>query len=254
MGRERGSSQGPTGRPAWDLGPREPLTPSVITTRIRPDLKTRKIAVLMSGGVDSAALAAELLGRGFEVHPLYVRSGFRWERAELHWLRRLLRALRSRRLKPLTVARAPMGGLIGRHWSLTGEGVPATGSADIEVYLPGRNLFLLSEAGLYCAMNGVPEIALATLKANPFPDATPVFRRSMSRALSAGLGRPIRVSAPYARLTKRQALARAPGAPYHLAFSCLKPRGLRPCGRCNKCEERSSWTPAGSRTSARSSD
>ena len=41
-------------------------------------------------------LVAERLRRGWEVHPLYVRSGFIWEKAELHWLRRLLRALRGR--------------------------------------------------------------------------------------------------------------------------------------------------------------
>lgn len=201
----------------------------------------------MSGGVDSAALAADLLARGFEVHPLYVRNGFRWERAELHWLRRLLQALRAPRLKALTVARAPMGGLLDGHWGLTGQGVPAADSASDAVYLPGRNLFLLSVAGLYCAMRGVPEIALAVLKGNPFPDATPVFLRRMSRTLSAGLGRRLRVRAPYAKLTKEQAIARAPNAPYHLAFSCLKPKGLKACGRCNKCEERSFWTPAGSR-------
>ena len=46
------------------------------------------MAVLLSGGLDSAVLARRFLAQGRKILPLYVRCGLRWERAELFWLRR----------------------------------------------------------------------------------------------------------------------------------------------------------------------
>ncbi len=197
-----------------------------------------RTCVLVSGGVDSSVLAADLLARGVEVHPLYVRCGFHWERAELHWLKRLLARLARPALRPLAVMDAPMAGLLAGHWGFSGKGVPGRRSADERVYLPGRNLILFSQAGVYCGLKKLPALATAVLKANPFPDATPRFRALMGRAVSRAVGREIRILAPYARLTKKQVLSRAPGFPLELTFSCLKPRGLSHCGACNKCAER----------------
>jgi 7-cyano-7-deazaguanine synthase len=199
----------------------------------------RKICVLASGGIDSSALIADCLRQGREVYPLYVRCGFYWERAELAWLRRYLEALRGPRLRPLTVTHAPMRELLpARPWALTGRGVPAAGSAWDSVYLPARNMILLVQAGTFCAARGIPEVALAILKGNPFDDATPSFLKTMERALALSLSRAPKVRAPYLRLSKAQVVRRAGDAPLHLSFPCLQPRGLRECGRCSKCEEK----------------
>ena len=42
-----------------------------------------EVAVLISGGLDSAVLCVELLGDYARVHPLYIRCGLRWEEVEL---------------------------------------------------------------------------------------------------------------------------------------------------------------------------
>ena len=81
-------------------------------------------------------------------------------------------------------------------------------------------------------------IALGTLKGNPFGDATPRFFRDMAACLSQALRRPIRVLAPLRWLTKPQLIRATPNVPWALTFSCLRPRGRRHCGRCNKCAER----------------
>ena len=198
-----------------------------------------RVCVLVSGGIDSCVLTAEMLRRGHEVHPLYVREGLRWESAELYWLRRFLRRLAAPRLKPLTVLDAPVRALWGKsHWSLSGRGVPKVGSPWIKVYLPGRNLLLLAQAGVFCSSRGIGAIAVALLKGNPFRDATPAFRRSMERSLAEALGRPISILVPYNKLDKAAMSQRVPGLPLELTFSCLAPRGLRHCGVCAKCEER----------------
>ena len=194
--------------------------------------------VLVSGGLDSAVLVRRLLRSGRRVQPLYVRCGLAWEAAELARLRRFLRAIRSPQLAPLAVLELPLRVVYGRHWSLTGRGVPGSRSADAAVYLPGRNALLLAHAAVFCAQRGITTIALGLLKGNPFADASPAFLRRMAGCLSQALGRPIRVSAPLRGLTKTQVIRSAAGLPLALTFSCLAPRGLQACGRCNKCAER----------------
>ena len=198
-----------------------------------------KTCVLVSGGVESAALIRWALSRGGRVCPIYVRGGHAWEAAELAALKRLLAAMRAPRLQPLGVLRVPVADLYLRaSWSLSGRRVPSASSRDQAVYLPGRNVLLLAEAAVYCAERGIGRIALGTLASNPFPDATPSFRKAMARAMSLALGKRIRVEAPFARLHKKDVVRRARGVPWELTFSCLAPLGARACGRCNKCAER----------------
>jgi 7-cyano-7-deazaguanine synthase len=203
----------------------------------RPD----GVVVLASGGLDSCALLAHMARRGREVFPLFVRSGLIWERAELYWLRRYLAKLPrdvASRVRPLKVAALPMGDLYGQHWSTTGRGTPGWRAADNSVYLPGRNIVLLAKAAVYAALLGVPRVAIGPLEGNPFPDASPVFFRSLQRALSCGLDFAVTIEAPFLTLDKHRIVARFRDLPLHLSFSCSKPKGRRACGACAKCRER----------------
>lgn len=206
--------------------------------------RMKKVCVLASGGFDSSVLIADYLERGWEVHPFYVRSGFYWEKAELYWLKRFLKALSGVRLKPLTTADTPMGWLMGGHWSLTGKGVPSSRAAWDSVYLPGRNLLLLSQAGVYAAANGIPLVALGVLRGNPFADSRPRFLKDMQSAINDALRSRLKVEAPYTRLGKGQVAERAKRLaerfPLELTFSCIHPRDVKACGRCSKCWERKS--------------
>jgi 7-cyano-7-deazaguanine synthase len=203
----------------------------------RPDA----VVALTSGGLDSCALIAHLAGRGREVFPLYLKAGMIWEKAERHWLARFLRALPpgiGRKVRPLKVVSLPMSDLYGDHWSTTGKGIPGWRATDSSVYLPGRNIILLAKGAVHAAMIGVPCVAIGTLKGNPFPDASPVFLRSLQRALSRGLDYPIRIEAPFLRMEKEDLIARHAELPLGLSFSCSDPRGTKACLRCAKCRER----------------
>lgn len=200
--------------------------------------RVKRVAAALVSGADSEILVAELLSRGWTVLPIYVRCGFRWEEAELARLRPALKSLRNPRLKPLTVVHAPKRGLMRGHWSVTGRGVPGAKAAWDSVYLPGRNMVLLTEAWLHAAPRGAHAVAIGTLKGNPFPDATPRFRAAAERALNLGFSAKIKLLAPYAKLSKLQVLQRAAGRfRLDLAFSCLQPRRAAPCGSCSKCAE-----------------
>ena len=192
----------------------------------------------MSGGLDSAVLLCRLMRGGRPVLPLYLRCGLCWEDAELFWLRRLLDAVRAPRFAPLRVVDVPLRSTYGAHWSLTGRHVPGARSADAAVYLPGRNVLLLSHAAIVCAQRRISTIALGTLGGNPFGDASERFLASFARCLTRALGRPIRVMTPLRRSTKARLIRSASGAPLALTFSCLRPAGRAHCGGCNKCAER----------------
>jgi len=197
------------------------------------------MGVLMSGGLDSGVLLGQLLSQPSWVRPVYVRCGLRWEDAEVYWLRRFLHAVRASNLQPLRVINLPLHSLYGSHWSFTGRMVPSATSADRAVYLPGRNVLLLTAAAIFCAEDRISTLAIGTLKGNPFGDATPRFFRHLASCLSGALHHPIRVIAPLARVKKVQLLRGASDVPLALTFSCLKPHGHLHCGRCNKCAERS---------------
>jgi 7-cyano-7-deazaguanine synthase len=196
------------------------------------------LAVLISGGLDSAILLAEALREHDAVYPLYVRSGLYWEAAELRHLRRYLEAVYRPSLQPLHVLDLPVADLYGNHWSITGRDVPDSGSADEAVFLPGRNVLLLAKALLWCHLHQVPEVALAPLGANPFPDATPAFFNAFQEIVNHAVGGAVQVSRPYATLRKVEVMQRGRGLPLELTFSCIHPVDGRHCGRCNKCAER----------------
>jgi 7-cyano-7-deazaguanine synthase len=202
------------------------------------DVGYPSLAVLVSGGLDSAILVAEAAAAGADVHPLYVHHGLYWETVELASLRRYLEVLERPALRPLQVLELPVGDLYGAHWSVTGRDVPDERTPDAAVFLPGRNVLLLAKAMLWCHLHGVPAVALASLRGNPFPDATPEFFRDYQAVVNRGIGGAVAVLRPYAELTKAAVMRRGRGLPLGLTFSCLHPVLDLHCGACNKCAER----------------
>jgi len=204
------------------------------------------VCALVSGGLDSCVMLAALARRYGKVCPVFIREDLIWEQAELRSLRRFLRAVRHdsffiphpSSFQSLTILHVPVRDLYGAHWSVTGRHVPGARTPDRAVYLPGRNLLLLSQAAIFCVKYRIGTIALGSLGHNPFPDATPKFFRDFSRAASEALGQRLKTVTPFRRLTKAQVIRRGRRLPLHLSFSCLSPRRGRHCGRCNKCAER----------------
>jgi 7-cyano-7-deazaguanine synthase len=207
------------------------------------DVKTRnrsreRICVLISGGLDSCALAAKMAESFEEVWPVYMEEGLLWEATELHWLEKFLARLNSPAILPLKRIALPIRDLYNDHWSTTGEQVPNFQSSDQEVYLPGRNLLLLAKTAVYCALNQISIVAMGLLKGNPFSDSTPAFLKSFAESVETALGQPLRILTPFSEYSKSEVIAFSHHLPLHLSFSCIHPAGLFHCGACNKCAER----------------
>ncbi|MCI0621301.1 MAG: 7-cyano-7-deazaguanine synthase [Acidobacteria bacterium] len=197
-----------------------------------------RVAVLLSGGLDSCVLAADLAARARTVYPVYVRQGLLWESVERHWIDKFLEAVAEPNIKPLREIDLPVTDLYNSHWSTTGESTPGHRSGDHEVYLPGRNLLLLAKTALFCVLNEIPAAALGPLAGNPFPDSTPEFFSKFEEMASLALGFSLRVETPFATLSKAEVIWLGRHLPLELSFSCISPAGLDHCGACNKCAER----------------
>ncbi len=213
------------------------MTRDISTNRIAAENEPRRTTVLMSGGMDSAVLAADLANRGVRVSPVYVRFGLRWEDVELAHARRFLDALGHSLVDPLTVLDLPMGDVYGSHWSRTGP-VPDENSPDEAVYLPGRNVLLVSKVAVWCVLRGIRTIHSGVLAGNPFPDASAEFFSTLTRAISMGLDSPVEVIRPFAGLKKLDVIHIGRHYPLEHTFSCLSPVDGGHCGHCNKCAER----------------
>ncbi len=197
------------------------------------------IGVLLSAGLDSAVLAAAE-GRTSAVQPIYVSAGLAWEEQELEAVERLLRAPAYARLAPLARLTFTVRDLYPpTHWALRGQ-PPGFDTPDEDVYLTGRNIVLLSKAGIYCAQHGIVRLALGPLAGNPFPDATSEFFAAMARALSLGLAHELAVDAPLSHMTKADVITLGVSldVPFELTLSCMNPHSGRHCGQCSKCRER----------------
>lgn len=201
--------------------------------------------VLLSGGLDSAVLAAHE-AQSSPVQPAYVGMGLAWESAELVMIDRLLAwPVFQRNVAPLIRVAFTMRDVYPpTHWAIQRD-PPAYDTPDDDVYLAGRNLALLAKAGVVAAHTGASRVALGPLAGNPFPDARPEFFDAMSRALSLGLDRAIAIVTPFLDWDKEAVIRRgvALGVPLELTLSCMNPGlpadGLpRHCGLCSKCRER----------------
>jgi 7-cyano-7-deazaguanine synthase len=197
------------------------------------------LAVLTSGGLDSAILVADRARRGGVVYPVYIRFGLAWETVEEAHLRSFLDGLPATLpVRPPVVFDVPISDVYGAHWSVSGMGVPDETTPDEAVYLPGRNLLLLGKTSVWCALNEVETIALGTLKGNPFSDSSPGFFSAFGTLAELALNRGLEVVTPFAGLTKAEVLTLGTDLALERTFSCIDPVAGEHCGRCNKCSER----------------
>jgi 7-cyano-7-deazaguanine synthase len=212
--------------------------------------------VLLSGGLDSAVLVAHE-AQSARVLPVYVSVGLAWEEAEVAMVERLLTSpAYAGKVEPLARVSFTMRDVYApTHWAIRGV-PPAYDTPDEDVYLAGRNLVLLTKAGVVASKVKANKIALGPLAGNPFPDARPEFFDAMTKALSLGLDHAIEIATPFLTWEKEGVIKRGVelGVPYELTLSCMNPVLPAPpaqpaapallappalhCGLCSKCRER----------------
>jgi len=113
------------------------------------------------------------------------------------------------------------------------------------LYLPGRNVLLVSLAAISFIQRGISTFALGVLRSNSFGDSTPRFFSNLTSCLSQSLGVKVKIITPLSRLSKVDVIKSAREVALGLTFSCINPVRGNHCGRCYKCtERRKSFTKA----------
>jgi len=199
---------------------------------------TGPVAVLASGGLDSAVLLVEMARSAGRAVPIVVRAGHPWEAAEVAALRRFVAAVADPRIAAVRALALPMDDVYRDEWHMGGH-APGWDEPDETVEIRGRNLVLLAKTLVAAAIEGWPTIALGSLAGNPFPDATPEFFAQLAAVCGKALRAPLAILTPYRGLHKADVIRRGRDLPLELTLSCAAPTGdgLH-CGACNKCRER----------------
>lgn len=184
--------------------------------------------VLVSGGVESAALVAWALERG-DVVPVYVQTGLPYEKIEHRKLRDLLALLPSK-VHPLRVIR-----IAGLPLHLPHE---LKEPKDVEI--PLRNLVLASMGSLVAHEVGASSVLMGTLGNASFSDNHRVYLDRLENLIAEGLYRPdMKLETPFMGKRKSWILQRfSDRVPWERTFSCMSPLQEEHCGRCDKCRER----------------
>src|SRR6476619_1673687 len=127
---------------------------------------TPSIAVLFSGGLDSAVLLAQAAKQnpGARIQPIYVSAGLAWEAEELAVSTRLLGSgAYGPEVLPLAPLRLDMRDVYpANHWAVRGE-PPAFDTPDEDVYIEGRNVVLLTKAGVFMMRRGLERLLIGPL-------------------------------------------------------------------------------------------
>ncbi|ATB59343.1 7-cyano-7-deazaguanine synthase [Xanthomonas citri pv. fuscans] len=204
----------------------------------------KKAVVLLSGGMDSAAVIALAQEQGFAVYALSVRYGQR-HTSELDAAARIADAQGVIAHKVVDVDLRSIGGS-----ALTDDiDVPDAGGDGIPVtYVPARNTIMLSLAlgwaeviganDLFCGVNAVDY--------SGYPDCRPEFVRAFevlaNLATKAGVeGAGLRVHAPLQFLSKADIVREGVrlGVDFGLTVSCYRADADgRACGHCDACRLR----------------
>jgi 7-cyano-7-deazaguanine synthase len=211
---------------------------------------SKPAVVLLSGGVDSATVAAIAKRDGFAVHALSFRYGQRHER-ELDSARRVAEKLPAAAHRVIEFDLRAIGGSAltdeiavpkGRSDQEIGAGIPVT-------YVPARNTIFLSFGLALAERIGASDIFFGAnqLDYSGYPDCREEYIRAFetmanlaTKAGVEGTNR-VRIHAPLLYMSKVEIVRTglALGVDYSLTWSCYDPaQDGKACGRCDSCQLR----------------
>ena len=204
-------------------------------------MDSKKVVVVLSGGMDSATLLYDVLSKGHTVHPVCVNYGQRHSR-EIESALKLCDGLGlALKVVDLSGVQAVMGGSSQTDPTVD---VPEGHYEDETMRLtvvPNRNMVLLSVATAYAVSVGADAVAYGAHAGDHaiYPDCRTPFVTAMTRALQVCDYRVIDLWAPYLSMDKGDIAIRGLGlgVPYELTWTCYKGEDVA-CGRCGACQER----------------
>ncbi|MBI1912139.1 MAG: 7-cyano-7-deazaguanine synthase [Deltaproteobacteria bacterium] len=199
--------------------------------------KVKKEAVLLcSGGLDSTTLAYWLKSQSIPYIPLFLDYGQHCANTEYERLTTVLPEEYAKKIKRIDISDIYKGNqsLLIKEADLWLDPVD-----DKDMYLPYRNLIMLSIGAIFAQTNGIERVYAAFINSNHVKeiDCTTSFFDQLAKLLS-NYGS-IKIELPFREMTKLDVarLGLELGAPIANTFSCQTSSKI-PCGACPNCVER----------------
>ena len=209
------------------------------------DAGQSRAVVLLSGGLDSATVAAVARRRGYRMHALSVAYGQRHD-AELVAARQLAQQLGAVEHRVVNVDLAAIGGSALTDTSIRVPDEPADGIP--VTYVPARNTVLLGLALGYAEVVAAEDIFIGVnaVDYSGYPDCRPAFIEAFQRLTEVATkataeGARIRIEAPLLDLDKAAIirLGMQLGVDFSRTVSCYRADDDgRACGTCDACRLR----------------
>lgn len=203
--------------------------------------ESKRAAILVSGGMDSATAVYEAMDRGYEPYLLHTSYGQETEQKELECARALADEINAPDFLHIETGHLSAIG----DSSLTDEDVDVE-EADMDSdeipssYVPFRNANLLSMAVSYAEANDCDAIFIGAHSEDfsGYPDCRPAFFEAFQEIITVGT-KPeteIELVAPFVEWSKTDIAERGLelDVPYEITWSCY--RSEEPaCGTCDAC-------------------
>ncbi len=207
-----------------------------------------KAVILLSGGLDSATVAAIAVSQGFDCYGITF-SYHQRHSVELEAAKRVAKRIGFKDHRIIGIDAGAFGGSALTDSSIDvpkmrseaqmAGGIPVT-------YVPARNLVFLSFALAYSESIGAFDIFIGVncCDYSGYPDCRPQFIESFTQTANLATAASIegkgtyKIHTPIIKMTKAQIIATgtALGFDYSITHSCYDPDQLgRPCGRCDSC-------------------
>jgi 7-cyano-7-deazaguanine synthase len=208
----------------------------------------KKVVMGLSGGMDSATMAAYFLSEGYEVFPVSFDYGSKHNQYERKTAEQFANYYN---LKLQKVELPFIGQLFKSNLLKTGGEIPE-GHYESEnmsqTVVPGRNIIFISIMAGYAWSIGASYIAVGVHAGDHaiYADCREEFIASMNASILSGTEDKVRLIAPFQNLDKAGILEIGHslfidgydvGVPYQFTRTCYKDQELS-CGKCGSCQER----------------
>lgn len=193
---------------------------------------SKKVVVLLSGGIDSQAVAYGYHARGYEIHALHIKYGNRVPE-ETEAARKIAEKLGAK----FDIIDIPDLNIAFKK----DENTPKVAAF--------RNNIMLTIAASYGITRGIYKVAIGAHAddylletATYFPDCTPEAMNATEHMLNMSSGNlhKIKICTPYINMTKAQLIAHGikSGMNPDDSISCYMLVDNKPCGECESCQLR----------------
>lgn len=198
----------------------------------------KKAICLISGGLDSAVVAAVAKSKGYELHFLFLEYGqknFKKEEASIKNLAKFFKPKKVWRVKLPWIKEFGGSGLLDKNITLDEKNFRLE-------YVPFRNSIFLSVATALAEVIGTEAIFVGSSGGDHVcPDNSPEYIKSFQKVIKEGtmLKKGIKIVAPLIKTDKIGAvkIGTKLKVPFGLTWSCHDYKKLA-CGHCSNCLSR----------------